>query len=119
MSVEFLAFRWRVPLAGYRWALGRDLELRVSGKWPDTMPRWVLAENDVPGAPPGRREYNPLIEHPELFRTFADLTPGDRDAILAFANQFGWLGVSKTFGVGPADKPEPRAFVDCERVEEW
>lgn len=43
----------------------------------------------------GRTRRLPLRDSPELFRTFAELDPTDLPAILAFANQHGWLGLGQ------------------------
>jgi hypothetical protein len=48
--------------------------------------RWRSVDNRVHRA-------NPLAANPTLFRVFAQLEPTE-EAFLAFANEFGWLGVA-------------------------
>jgi hypothetical protein len=67
-----LDFHWVVSEAGYEWRLGRG-------------PKALLCERNVRDA--GRWVYQPLLEHPALFREFAELQ--DRDEIRRFADQYG------------------------------
>ena len=68
---------WGVPEAGYRW---------VS----DQGKRWLGEE---PGATQIRL-YDPIRECPALFQRFAELHPKE-SAILAFANEYGLLGIPR------------------------
>jgi hypothetical protein len=89
MAFDQFVFRWPVPIDGYRWdrartkdGFTRHREWVLTGRWP--------GEEGYTG-----RTYAPLHDHPALFRTLADVPFDDRDAILAFANQYGRLGVGE------------------------
>lgn len=71
-------FNWSVPEAGFRWD---DRELKV-----------LRADRTAP-----MRASRPLRDEPALFRRFADL-PAAEEAILAFANQYGCLGIFSRYG---------------------
>ena len=53
--------------------------------------RWLVS----PHAPDLWEKYQPLQQHPELFRTFLDVS-GDEDGYLSFANKYGTLGIAST-----------------------
>src|SRR5215207_7323953 len=100
MADELFGFRWSVPEPGFAWAQSRVF---VGEDHPlNDEKQWVL----IPAAKPGTRHriryYNPLVTHPALFKTFADLDLNDRDGILAFANEYGSLLGMRT-GLGVAD----------------
>jgi endonuclease YncB( thermonuclease family) len=83
-------FVWRVPERGYRWvAVGPEAKVRRprSSGGSTTARTEVL----VPVCPWLLDEYEPLVEHTGLFRTFADTRP-TREGILEFANIYGNLG---------------------------
>jgi hypothetical protein len=63
---------WPVDRDGYEWA-------------EDAGAGWVLRRRGGPN-----RFYRPLEDSPGLFRRFASL-PNDRDAILRFTNEFGFI----------------------------
>lgn len=73
------------PEIGYAWSEGQD-----GTPW--------LVEAEPPG---GWWRTHPLTESPALFRAFAELEP-TQEAVLAFANAHGWLGVPKPTAEGPA-----------------
>jgi endogenous inhibitor of DNA gyrase (YacG/DUF329 family) len=89
------SFRWRVPAGGFIWVDGKRAENRE-----------VQARREIPAAVDGvgpylvrnrlsdrtEKEYDPYTVDPELFRTFAAIGT-DKASILAFANQFGPLGL--------------------------
>lgn len=90
MSHDALMYaQCEVLAAGYRWARVRVFPKRGGTQISlDDLPEgWALVEN----LPSPARRYNPLVEEPALFRTFADLEPS-QEKILAFASQYGRLG---------------------------
>ena len=99
MPGEIFDFEWFVHEEGYDW-LEADYSLDSCGtlKLPDNfravkgMP-WLT----VVGEPSSlnllaRRKYYPLREYTCLFRIFAEIHPSP-EGILAFANQYGLLGI--------------------------
>lgn len=87
-------FRWWVAEKGYRWVKARFLELPSSTTY-SSRPVWLLT---VGGRGMWER-YNPLRDHPALFREFAALEP-TRKTILTFASRYGLLGHSVGFSLG-------------------
>lgn len=65
------------------------------------------------------KHYAPLVMCPTLFRTFADLRFEDRDAILAFANEYGDLGIDRTLTLAHPDNPNNLLGVTGEPWQEW
>jgi hypothetical protein len=53
----------------------------------------------------------PLFDAPELAATFAEIEPGDALAVLAFANQHGFLGIE--------DGPRHPTPLGVERLSDW
>jgi len=88
---ERLHGRWWVPDGGFRLV---EVELR-DGQDPDEP---LARKGLAPVVPRARRqdntELNPLRDAPTLCRDFAALDPESPEAMLAFANQHGWLGVT-------------------------
>lgn len=88
-AIELVSFRWP------RHAPGAYVERRrrafegpaeaASGLAPEIP--WLVSTDD------GRASYDPFRKEPSLFRRFADLPPTDDNAILAFATEFGVLGI--------------------------
>jgi transposase-like protein len=72
-------FVWEVPAHGFRW-IASEGTIQLSERAPAGGRRQV-------------RRYRPLDRYPALFRIFAG-TPPTEDGILAFANQYGVLGLS-------------------------
>jgi hypothetical protein len=91
MDNDVFSFLWHVPEDGHRWVQARVFEDGGLGE----EPRWVLMEKAVVGQPYTVRRYAPLDKHVALFRTFAEIPPDDREAILRFANTYGNLGVGR------------------------
>ena len=105
MNEPFLDFEWTVA-SEYVWTDWRDddgqpvvvaavdLESRLAifaatGRHGETGPVLGAATD-----PPQVKRYRPMDrKHATLFRIFASVDPADRDAILAFANEYGLLGV--------------------------
>src|SRR5262245_25155316 len=83
MAVNVFYFVWSVRADGYCWK-AEPPESRSEHPW-------VLTAGGSASA--RLRTYNPFEETPALFRIFAQIPPADRDAILAFANQYGVLGM--------------------------
>src|SRR5437763_3444848 len=87
-----------IPARGYRWVSSRQLRARFAqsddGGPPRTwLARWFLIENvDTEEDWSDRVRVNPDRD-PVLFRRLADLDAADRDALLAFANENGPLGL--------------------------
>jgi hypothetical protein len=81
-------FPWPVAVEGYAWSAGKDPALRAAAQWPV-------------------RQYEPLEEYPGLFLTFAGTQP-TREAVQAFANQFGLLGSADLGEYFRATPPPPQ-----------
>jgi hypothetical protein len=121
---DVVSFTWPVATEGYCWE-----EVRVEGKVRDRMVArlppghvgrlpstyWVIRRNTNRSGIPGTRDTHPLDEYPALFRSFAGLNPTDRDALLAFANTHGLLGVIINVALRPGDKV-PAAGEPCSDV---
>src|SRR5262249_8287389 len=94
-------FRWAVPKAGFCWedgpwvAAGREQPIPA-----------LLVEGKAAGL--SRRSYAPLQQATALFREFAEL-PATQEAVLAFANEYGSLGVGSFF-TAPTGPPEQQAL---------
>jgi hypothetical protein len=81
---------------------------------------WVLTDEVGWGTPYRRRVYSPLEDEPALFRVFAGLDPADRDAIAAFANQYGGLGKRRVLLAGWEEgKPTFPDGTQGETYEDW
>jgi hypothetical protein len=79
---------WRRPTNGRLFEWIDALPATRAGAQNESDRRWLVARQ----APEAEWvNYRPLPDFPALFRTFADLEPGE-DGFRAFANQFGWLG---------------------------
>jgi hypothetical protein len=104
-------FHWNVAQCGYRWD---KTTVHPSSEEEPPGPRLqqVLHEDAAPGSHYLIRQYAPLRQFTGLFRTFAEtaLTP---EAIRAFANEYGLLGISVFTGL---DRSHP---VLGERLSEW
>jgi hypothetical protein len=82
MANDLFTFAWPRPDNGFRWV---DAELGSK------QLQRALIEQSEPGVAT-RRPYDPLTQHPTLFRKFAE-TPPTEESILAFANRWGGLGI--------------------------
>jgi hypothetical protein len=88
--MESHKFVMYVPHGGYAWL--DDAYPTVFPGVPETPhsrtgPPFMVQLQEFP-----ERSYEPLVEVPDLFRKFMDLKP-DRESLLCFANQYGWIGV--------------------------
>jgi hypothetical protein len=95
-------FFWQVPKGGHHWAEGC-----LPG---EATPQSVLCWQSPTG-----REYAPLQEHTGLFREFAG-TGETPEAVLAFANRYGSLGIARPLSPPPGSR-EPRVY--GEPFAEW
>ncbi len=88
-------FTWKVAIKGYDW--GKEF---VSPKFGSG---WQAIHRGESLAPVEWkfRTYEPLKEHSGLFRTFA-ATPTSREAIRAFASEYGHLGEGGLWAWGPS-----------------
>ncbi len=108
MAREFVQFRWFVHETGHEWVKTvAQIRVEHAEEYPDgqldfTNPApvppgedcvdWFLTYQAPETANPAPyRTYEPLADHPALFREFAG-TEVSRNAILAFANRWGLLG---------------------------
>jgi hypothetical protein len=115
VASDVFGFLWRAPAGegGYRWVRSRVL---TEDGQPEGESGWVLTEAVTAGQSYRVRQYAPLKTHVALFRTFATVPPGDRDAILRFAADYGNLGIARPVEPAPAS-PGPLSF--GETWESW
>ncbi len=89
MREATIAMVWHVPIAGHRWCEGRPI---VDGHEHEANARVLVSE-------PGEwRRYQPLLDVPHLFRSFAELEfqdegPACEEHVRRFADQYGVLGI--------------------------
>ena len=90
MPSEVFEFVWTVEVQGYRWITEKLMDDRGH---PNAFgERELCSPMDCRlAATYRRRQYDPVRDHPALFRTFAEVAPS-KEGILAFANRFGMLG---------------------------
>src|SRR5207248_2238099 len=105
MSSEVFEFQWSVPDPGYQWldgfvpadggpnapnpSEGMPALVLIDRGYFIRYPRRLIRRSELPGA----RVYDPLRDHHALFREFA-ATPPTPEGVLAFAGQYGALGIS-------------------------
>ena len=97
-QIESYYFTRLVPDRGYIWleeaeAPGQSFHFKLSGKAP-----FLMVNPDSKFA----RQYEPLRDHPLLYREFSSL-PFEKAAIQQFANTYGWLGIPEL-----VTRPMPR-----------
>jgi hypothetical protein len=128
MADGLFSFRARVSEDGYEWVQpefiltgedkggdeGEDEEEVCSRAFVSLG--WVLVGRAVTGGRPAFRTYDPLRECTGLFRTFVAIPPEDREAILRFANEYGFLGDGDTLVDGDTSVGARRY---CERLTHW
>jgi hypothetical protein len=90
---ELIDFYWYVHVGGYWWTTTRAIVDMANRK---LVPGQRLLERCItPGYIEGngrdRKHYEPLLEHPALFRVFVGTDPTE-EGVLAFANTYGRLG---------------------------
>src|SRR5262245_10345610 len=110
MFAGIFPLEWRVPPAGFQLVPIEE----VKGKHGDLPPGPVLSrrKSDRAGSP---RIYTPDVEDPGLFLRFASIRPDDRDAILEFAGQYGFLGLDSSQGIGLGRA----SLTVCEALADW
>jgi hypothetical protein len=121
MATDLFAFRWHVPTEGYRWEQARVFEgdrVRTHDGF-TKRPEWVLTTGRRWGVQYMAKHYSPLAHFPALFRTFADLPFDDREAILAFANEYGDLGIGKQLYLTEPHDPNALLMVTGETHQDW
>jgi hypothetical protein len=80
-----------VPEYGYRWESNLEPAKLGGGEAKGTAPLMVMDQRSKLA-----RRYEPFNEFPSLYREFAGLSLKP-DAILAFANRYGWLGIPEFY----------------------
>jgi hypothetical protein len=95
--IESHKFLMYVSRGGYAWR--DDLYPTVIPGLPQSPHSFAVPPFMVEVQPYPERSYEPLVEVPDLFRKFRDLKP-DRESLLRFANQYGWIGVQGTVNSG-------------------
>jgi hypothetical protein len=119
MAIDLITFRWRVPSDGYKWVEERVLESDGDETRPSKRPEWALTTGRPWNAEYMAKHYSPLSHFPAMFRTFADLPFDDRDAILAFANEHGDLGIGKQLHVTEEGDPNALVMMTGETHQDW
>jgi hypothetical protein len=127
MASDVFRFLWIIPESGYKWIQARVYEneggaapgkLRHNSRLEERH-QWVLTDGLAIGQTYFRKVYDPLKAHAGLFRTFAQLAPDNRDAILAFANQYGNLGIYRPLDLTAPDEPQRLLGVWGETHHDW
>lgn len=118
MAIDVYSFTWNIVETGFGWVQARVMEDNTGLA---EKPEWVLASGSAIGHTIMTiRPYAPLTEFPGLYRTFAEVPFADRNAILAFANKYGDLGIGRY--VVPADPPPPAGpmpLMGGEKHKDW
>jgi hypothetical protein len=117
VASDVVSFSWRVVGSGYTWIRKEfyELEAEVSNG-----SAWALRDSTEIRDDRADSHYDPLKEYPGLFRDFAQLNPDDREAIRAFANRYGKLGIARPLKwkePGQPDKSWPGAWVELH--DDW
>lgn len=133
-------FAWQVPFYGYEWLPGKGRGDKDETWWmaprafppgfeghitinETSFPKWrkwrasrskELAAALASSKPDGDQEYRPLDSVPSLFRKFAAVDVDDRNAVLSFANRYGWLGP-----VWPFKERGTRDFQNGIAIDYW
>jgi hypothetical protein len=126
MASDVFTFHWTVPESGYQWKYIRGFTSGPGGEGTvghqsqvEDKPHWFLTDGLTPGEPYRMKRYDPLKVEPGLFRNFARVPPKDRDAILAFANQYGNLGVVQALYELAPNEPGRLLGIWGEKHQEW
>jgi hypothetical protein len=91
MADDLISFSWPVFEGGYR---------IIEGSRNDRSEKAVIEDVTVPSR---YRRYSPVKDHPALYRTFAAM-PATPEAIIAFANSYGLLGLPVRYDVFEGDE---------------
>jgi len=96
-SDDLIYTHWHVPELGYALVKVRRTD--------SDLDEWALAETLDREKPRRVRVTHPLRDTPALFKTFSDLAGrSDQENVLAFADRYGWLGVTE-------------GYLDCRIIE--
>ena len=95
---------------GYWWIRAVPADRTEGRNWAAAEGSWALT---AANSDPAWRVYNPLHEHPGLFKTFAH-TPPTREGILHFAHRYGLLGLPLTL-----DRVSDGTCIQGEWLEQW
>ncbi|MBL8795028.1 MAG: hypothetical protein JNM56_14050 [Planctomycetia bacterium] len=91
MDSTWFCFTWDVPADGYRWLPGRPINQGPRSKPSPYLTRLTTYTDSFLN-----RRYDAHQVPRSLFRTFTDV-PTTEEGILAFANEYGGLGVAEPF----------------------
>jgi hypothetical protein len=127
MASDVFSFLWRAPEDGYRWMqvrvfvndAGDSPGAFTHGSRLEDKPEWVLTDGIAFGQTCFFKQYSPLKLFTGLFRTFAGLPWESQDAILAFANEYGHLGIGRPLDVTAKDDPQRLLGVWGETWQDW
>jgi hypothetical protein len=126
MANDVFDFVWSVPEDGHKWVQAKVI-LNDGGNPAavthrsriDAKAQWVLTSGLAIGSAFLMKQYRPLKMFTGLFRTFAQIPLDDRGAILAFANQFGDLGIHRPLDSTAPEEPGRLLGVWGETHEDW
>src|SRR5260370_748153 len=127
MASDIFSFNWSVPQNGYRWIQckvlvnerGIDPRMATNTSKIEDDERWVLASGIALGQTFYRKVYSPLHQFPALFRTLAQIKNDDKEAILAFANEYGDLGIGRPLAITAQDNPNRLLGMWGETFDDW
>ena len=119
MASDVYSFLWSVPQGGYHWVEVKVFVDDGDGSRLEDQPRLVLTDGTAIGQMTRIKQYAPLKECTGLYRTFAQIPFQDRDAILAFANEYGNLGIGRMLDVTAKDSPGRLLGVSGETWQDW
>jgi hypothetical protein len=127
MASDVFSFLWSVPESGYQWVQARAF-VNEGGAPPNQLRPdsranaalgWALTDGLAIGQRYVVRQYSPLKMFTGLYRTFAELPFEDRGALLAFANEYGDLGIRRPLSLTGRDEPPHFRGVRGDLHEDW
>lgn len=107
-------FEQIVPRNGFTWVEGGGTDTPAPPKGHIPRRDWYL----VPDLESGAFVFNPMQQYTGLFRTLAG-TPPTTEGILAFAKQYGMLGVEPSWLYLPTGVPGQVHPRSCESLTAW
>src|SRR5262245_20181275 len=110
MPAPFFSFRGCVPQSGFRWLMARPAD-EAPGKGQLFL---VVARPEEGASEERAYELSDVV----AYRSFAE-TQLDQEAVLAFANEFGGLGVAVPITVNPENARDHEAELQGESLQEW
>jgi hypothetical protein len=118
MSADVYRFTWTIAKEGYSWVREPP---RLANGGQGKKSEWMLkGEESMDATYMAVRAYAPLTEFPGLYRTFSAVPFEDRDAILAFVNKYGLLGINRFALAGDStSQPELVHSVEKEKYQDW